>query len=79
MLLKFKSNVNERDESGNTPLHYTIEKNNKEITELLLLNGADINIKNNDNKIPYDIASDDMKNFIKNIMDKLNKNIKNDK
>jgi len=26
LLLKFKSNVNDQDESGNTPLHYAIQK-----------------------------------------------------
>lgn len=45
--------INIQDKNGNTPLHY-IQKDSI-VTNLLLNNGANKYIKNNDNKIPYEI------------------------
>jgi len=53
------------------PLYIMLsKKNNNKIIQLLLLNGADLNIKNNDNKTPWDLASPELKDFIKNIKSK---------
>ena len=39
-----------------TPLHRAARHNNTEVVRLLLDNGADINLKNDDNEIPLDVA-----------------------
>lgn len=56
LLALANSDVNAVDHEGNSPLHYAavLEKSNaKKIVELLLLFGADINIKNKENKTPF--------------------------
>ncbi len=44
LLIKYKVDINIKDEWGNTPLIYAILKNNKNMEKLLLDNGADNNI-----------------------------------
>ena len=44
-------NINEADENGQTALMYTLESGNVEISNLLMDNGADIDISNNEWKI----------------------------
>ena len=45
-IVKDKININERDEdTGNPPLIVAISENNKEIVDLLLNHGADVNSK----------------------------------
>ncbi|EAY00217.1 hypothetical protein TVAG_257710 [Trichomonas vaginalis G3] len=43
--LSHGANINEKDKSGNTPLHWATIYNNTETTELLITNGANINEK----------------------------------
>ena len=45
--------------SGFTPLHYAILLDNKEITKLLLDNGADPTLENNRGHIPIDYCTND--------------------
>ena len=42
--------------SESTPLHLAARYNKTEAVQLLLDNGADINLKNADNKTPLDVA-----------------------
>ncbi|CDW76991.1 leucine rich repeat family protein [Stylonychia lemnae] len=61
-LIKKKANVNRTDNEGNTPLHLLMNVFSKSpqkcgsIAELLVLNGAKVNIKNNDNYAPLHSA-----------------------
>lgn len=50
-------NINHRDTNGNTILHHASMNGNDRIVELLLDNGADESIKNNEGKTPSDLAS----------------------
>lgn len=50
-----KHNINIQDYNGNTPLHLAYKFNIPEFISILLKNGADNNILNNDNKKPSDI------------------------
>jgi ankyrin repeat protein len=52
------ADINAKDLSGDTPLHYAAksESAGKDIVELLITNGADVNAKNNEGKTPLDIA-----------------------
>ena len=43
---------------GDTPLHVASWKNHPEIVQLLLENGADKRIRNQDNKIAFDLTHD---------------------
>ncbi|MDR2978028.1 MAG: ankyrin repeat domain-containing protein [Rickettsiales bacterium] len=45
-----------KDSSGNTLLHYAAKEGNLDLIELLIKEGADIDAKNNDNKIPFELA-----------------------
>jgi len=50
--------VNEVDKDNNTALHYAVESNSVPIVEFLLKNGADISMKNKNNKTPLDLAKE---------------------
>lgn len=50
-------NINIRDENGMTLLHISCLKNNFEITELLLKNGADVNAENNKYETPLHLIT----------------------
>jgi ankyrin repeat protein len=52
--------MNEKDKDGNTPLHYACIYNRISCVRILLNYNADVNIKNNNGKTPYDICNDDM-------------------
>jgi ankyrin repeat protein len=65
-LIEKGSNVNIQNKEGNTALHIALNNvNNKvsdlQIVDLLMKNGAHIDIVNAANKIPYDMASTEIK------------------
>jgi ankyrin repeat protein len=46
--VNINNNINIQDKFGNTPLHYAVLKNDNEMANLLIQNGANPKIKNND-------------------------------
>ena len=57
--------VNERNESGNTPLHHASRSGNVEVITALLANGADKTIKDKWAVTPHDVAKNqDCKNAL---------------
>jgi ankyrin repeat protein len=46
------ANVNEQDNSGNTPLHVACSHGHQDIVEALMSCGADVNITNDDKRTP---------------------------
>ena len=62
-LIQKKADVNKTDCDGNTPLHLVMNVFSKNpqkcayIAEILILNGAKVNIKNNDNWTALHIAA----------------------
>jgi hypothetical protein len=48
---------NNLNKDGQTPLHIAIKEGNPEIAELLIKSGANINIKDNEGKKPFDYGS----------------------
>jgi len=59
LLLKHKPNINLQDSTGQTAAHYAALVGNSEILEVLLKNGADVNIRDEDDQTPLDVAADD--------------------
>ena len=55
--LNKKLSPNDLNNDGQTPLHFALKEGNKEIIELLIKNGADISIKDNEGKKPTDDGS----------------------
>ncbi len=53
LLSYYKSNINIRDRSGLTPLHYAVLIENEEILKILLKNNADPFIKDNNGEDAY--------------------------
>ena len=72
ILKENKSLINKLNNNGLSLLHYSVIKNNKKITELLLNNGADVNIKSSKMKrtplhlayIYHNNSSDDIINLL---------------
>lgn len=54
LLILFTNSL--QNKLGDTPLHLAAFKGNARVVELLLNRGADINARNKDNKLPYDLA-----------------------
>jgi hypothetical protein len=48
--------VNVKDKSGETPIHYAVRAGHKDTAELLLAKSVDINASNNEGQTPLDIA-----------------------
>ena len=55
-LLLEGTNVNEQDEQGWTPLHWSAGSGNVDIVRLLLDHHADVTVKGRDNRIPLMVA-----------------------
>ena len=55
--LNKNANPNEVNKDGQTPLHFALKEGNKDIIDLLIKNGSDINIKDNEGKKPFDYGS----------------------
>ncbi|KII71137.1 Arf-GAP with SH3 domain, ANK repeat and PH domain-containing protein 2 [Thelohanellus kitauei] len=60
--------VNAKDSEGDTPLHLAVSDRKIEYAKLLLIAGADINIKNIKNDSPMSIIADCESNDLKNLM-----------
>ena len=54
----FLSNINTKDNNGNTPLHEAVICGNPDMVKFLLQKGADQSIKNNKGHSPYDLIKD---------------------
>lgn len=92
-LIKLGSNVNAVNDSGNTPLHYACLKGSKEtikvrshshlnvllLSKVLLVSGAfkSLEIKNNNDKTPIDLASQEILSFIDTISGEIPENMRN--
>jgi ankyrin repeat protein len=57
ILLAINTDVNVRDKSGFTPLHWAAVAGAKDIAELLLANNADVHAKNNNGDTPLHWAA----------------------
>ena len=51
------TDVDAKDEDGETPLHVAMGYGHKEIVELLIAKGADVNAKDEDGKTPLQLAA----------------------
>ena len=51
------TDVNAKDEEGETPLHHAAWEGHKEVAQLLIAKGADVNAKNNVGDTPLDLAT----------------------
>jgi ankyrin repeat protein len=49
--------VNAKDGGGWTPLYYAAVSGRKEVAELLITGGADVNAKSDDGKTPLDMTT----------------------
>lgn len=58
LLIDNGANINNVDQLGNTCLHYACLMNLLDLVELLITKGSDISIKNNENKVPYELTKD---------------------
>lgn len=55
--IRLGDDINTQDRfTGNTPLHYAILRQDIDMINTLLDFGAELNIKNNDNNKPFDLA-----------------------
>jgi len=61
---KDKENVNVRDSYGITPLHYAVINSSKDVIELLLEKGADMNATNNDGESVLQWCPPDIKKIL---------------
>lgn len=62
-----KAQVNATDDSENTPLHWAAENNNKEIVDALIKAKANVNIKDEDGRTPFDfIINEEIKALLTN-------------
>ena len=59
------SDVNAKDDVGWTPLHSAAYDGHKEIVELLIAKGADVNAKNNFEDTPLDFADGEIADFLR--------------
>lgn len=57
LLIANGSEVNTKDQDGETPLHYAAEHGDKHVAELLIANGADVNARNNTGETPLHCAT----------------------
>jgi len=67
-LLKTGQYLNAKDDEMKTPLHWAVEKNSKEMVELLISKGADINANAKGSWTPLHIA---VKNNLREIIELL--------
>eukprot|EP00931_Biecheleriopsis_adriatica_P049802 TRINITY_DN28819_c0_g1_i1.p1 TRINITY_DN28819_c0_g1~~TRINITY_DN28819_c0_g1_i1.p1 ORF type:complete len:327 (-),score=76.81 TRINITY_DN28819_c0_g1_i1:142-1101(-) len=53
-----QANVNAKDASGETPLHYAVNTENVEVAQLLVSHGADVHVENEDGETPMQLAKE---------------------
>jgi ankyrin repeat protein len=58
IVTKYPSEINEKDNNGNTFLHVAVHKDNEELVKFLIDRGANVNIKNNYGETPLQISAD---------------------
>ena len=64
-MIESGGSVNQAQITNKIPLHISIERGHLEITKILIINKSNFYHKNNDGKIPLDLAtSDESKQFI---------------
>jgi ankyrin repeat protein len=56
LLIKYGAHVNEEDDDGDTPLHWSVRQSDLQIAKQLLQYGADIFAVNEDEETPLDMA-----------------------
>ncbi|KAF2068481.1 hypothetical protein CYY_010191 [Polysphondylium violaceum] len=56
-LLKSDANINSTNSNGDTAAHIAAEYGNEDVMDVLLKNGADMTIENNEHKTPLQLAS----------------------
>lgn len=67
LLLKEEElNVNISDAYGNTPLHLACEESNTPVAKLLMQHGASIDVKNKEEKTPFDLLTPEMRRILQN-------------
>ena len=54
---KMGADINVKNSSGRTPLHYAADNGHTTIVEYLLTKGAEINVKNNNDNTPLQLAA----------------------
>jgi ankyrin repeat protein len=59
VLLKNGADINARDKSHQSPLHWAVQQGNKDAVELLLQNGADRAVRDSEGKTPLDYSDND--------------------
>ena len=57
LLLTHGAEVNEKDDTGETPLHKASYRVHKDVVELLLAHGADVNAKTKADETPLDLCA----------------------
>ncbi|MDA0712433.1 MAG: hypothetical protein O2897_00390, partial [bacterium] len=60
--------INEKDVSGNAPIHYAVKYKNKIMMDMLLEYGADITLIDSNNKIPYQLATERNQTEFSNVL-----------
>ena len=59
-----------KDKYDGTPLHSAIANDHKEIAELLIAEGADVNAKVNDGRTPLDFTTDEKQTELADLLRK---------
>ncbi|XP_054161063.1 arf-GAP with SH3 domain, ANK repeat and PH domain-containing protein 2-like [Oppia nitens] len=69
-------NLNRVDIDGNTGLHYCVLYHNSEAMKLLLRSNAQLNVRNNQNKTPLDLAKDSHNHLLIELLESASMNKK---
>lgn len=71
ILVEYGVNINVRDGSGRTPLHWACQEGYTDIVDLLVENGAQMNVQDEDGQTPLYIASaEGHYNVVKQLLEK---------
>ncbi len=75
MLITSGANVNHKNKKGETPLMIAVRKGQVEIVETLLINNADLSVKDEEGRTAFDYAIIFPNYKIREILKKRNKDI----